>query len=151
MTEQITASAIISFCERLQDESARFYDELATRFPDHRPAFQGYARRCERNKTQIVRTYQETVTDALETGYSFDGLDLKEHTVDLTLPEGVDLVEALDTALELEEMAIAFYEEVAERSESLLATIPRAFQRVAKRRRQRQAELEELRLDVSSL
>ncbi len=143
--QQLTAAAIISFCERLQDDSARFYEELARRFPEHRRAFEGYAQRCERDKTQIQRTYQETVTDALETGYSFEGLNLQEHVVDLSLAPDADLNAAIDVAVALEKKAIAFYEDVARRSQSLLATIPRAFERVAQRRSERLKELEAMR------
>ena len=143
--QQLTAAAIISFCERLQDDSARFYEELARRFPEHRRAFEGYAQRCERDKTQIQRTYQETVTDALETGYSFEGLSLQEYVVDLSLAPDADLNAAIDVAVALEKRAIAFYEDVARRSQSLLATIPRAFERVAQRRSERLKELETMR------
>jgi rubrerythrin len=145
--QQITASIIISFSRRLQEDSARFYEELAERFPDQRRVFEGYARRCERNGTQIVRTYQETITDALEAGFAFEGLSLSEYRIDVELPDEVDLDEAVDRALQLEERAVAFYREVADRSRSLLATIPRAFDRVAKRRGRRIADLKALEED----
>ena len=63
------------------------------------------------------------------------------------MPNGLrlSLAEALGMAIGLEEKAVAFYEEVAERSQSLLATIPGAFRRVAKRRRRRKAALEAMR------
>ena len=143
--QQLTAAAIMSICVKMQDDSAAFYTALAERFPEHRRTFQGYAQRCERNKTQIVRTYQETVTDALETGYSFEGLNLQDYAVDLTLAEGAALADAVERAIALETKAIALYEDVARASESLLATIPRAFERVAERRRQRQEELAGMR------
>jgi hypothetical protein len=142
---QLTASAIITFCAKLQDESASYYADLAERFPEQRRAFQGYAQRCERNKTQIVRTYHETVTDALETGYSFEGLNLQDYAVDLTLADDATLADAVEQAIVLEARAVAFYEDVARSSQSLLATIPRAFERVAQRRRQRQEELAGMR------
>jgi hypothetical protein len=44
----------------------------------------------------------------------------------------------------MEDRACDFYLEVAERSESLLATIPRAFRRVAKKRNKRKARLERM-------
>jgi hypothetical protein len=143
--QQLTAAAIMSFCQRLQDDSAAFYTALAERFPEHRRLFQGYAQRCERNKTQLVRTYQETVTDALETGYSFEGLNLKDYAVDLALADDATLADAVERALALEIKAIAFYDDVARASQSLLATIPRAFDRVAQRRCQRRSELETMR------
>ena len=86
----------------------------------------------------------ETITDALEAGFSFQGLALQNYEVDVTLPEGIGLPQAVEKALALEEKAIAFYQDVAESSESLLATIPRAFRRVAKTRRRRVQKLEAL-------
>jgi len=59
--------------------------------------------------------------------------------------------EALAAAVELEDTAVAFYFEAAERSESLLATVPAAFRRVAKQRAKRKAKLETLqRASMSS-
>ena len=51
-------------------------------------------------------------------------------------------------AIGLEEKANEFYLDVAERSQSLLATIPRAFRRVAKKRNGRRLKLQSL-LDVA--
>ena len=130
----VTASAIISFTQALEDRSAMFYEELAERFPEHQETFERFAKDCGKHKVQITRTYQETITDALEAGFSFVGLKMEDYEVDLTLAESPNLVEALKAAIGLEEQAIAFYEKVADLSESLLATIPRAFRRVAKRR-----------------
>jgi rubrerythrin len=137
----LTASAILSFCQRLEDHSAALYAELATRFPQQRELFEGFAEDCRKHKIQIVRTYQETVTDALETNYSFEGLRLPAEALGVAVGEDSDLNTALSVAIALEEQAIAFYEEVAVRSESLLATIPRAFNRVARRRQRRKESL----------
>jgi hypothetical protein len=143
MSEQpLTASAVISYSQDLEARSARFYRELGARFPAHEATFAGLAQDCEKNSAQIVRTYQETITDALEAGYSFAGLALGDYRVDTALPAGIDLPAALARALVLEERAAAFYQDVAERSESLLATIPRAFRRAARTRRRRQSILE---------
>jgi len=136
MTDQpVTASAVISFTQRLESGSASFYEEMAMRFVEHQETFLGYAKASQKNRLLVTRTYQETVTDALETGYSFEGLRLDDYLADSTAPVGMTLDDALAKALALEEKAVAFYEEVAERSQSLLATIPRAFRRAAKKRR----------------
>jgi hypothetical protein len=93
---------------------------------------------------QVVRTYQETITDALEAGYSFAGLSLRDYETDLMLPDGAGLSQAVEVASALEDRAVAFYLDVAESSESLLATIPRAFRRVARTRSRRKEELASL-------
>ena len=138
----ITASAIISFSTELEARSEAFYQALAARFPEQGTAFRSMAQECAKSSTQVRRTYQETITDALEAGYSFAGLALGDYRVDTALPAGIDLPAALARALVLEERAAAFYQDVAERSESLLATIPRAFRRAARTRRRRQSILE---------
>ena len=141
----VTASAVISFSQELESSSSRFYEELAQRFVECREAFLGFARDGNRNQLQITRTYQETITDALEASFSFQGLRLEDHLIELTIPVDMSLAKALGMAIDLEEKAVAFYEEVAERSRSLLATIPGAFRRVARRRRRRKAALEAMR------
>jgi len=141
----VTASAIISFTERLEDRSSAFYEELADRWVEGKETFLAYAKESKKNKTQVVRTYQETITDALEACFSFEGLDLRDYEVETALAKDASYVEALGVAIELEERACAFYLDVAERSESLLATIPRAFRRVAKKRGKHKLELQSLR------
>ena len=140
----LTASAIISFSTDLEARSAGFYRELAGRYPQHEYTFAGWAEECEKSSTQVIRTYQETITDALEAGFSFSGLSLAAYEVDLDLPAGIGLAQALGKAVALEEQAIAFYQDVAERSDSLLATIPRAFRRAARTRWGRLEKLEAL-------
>ncbi len=140
----LTASAIISFSTDLEARSADFYRALAERYPQYEDAFAGWAEDCGKSSTQVTRTYQETITDALEAGFSFAGLSLAAYEVDLDLPPRIGLDQALAKAIALEEQAIAFYQDVAERSESLLATIPRAFRRAARTRRRRLEKLEAL-------
>jgi len=140
----ITASAIISFSTELEARSEAFYQALAARFPEQGTAFRHMAQECAKSSTQVTRTYQETITDALEAGFSFAGISLAEYEVETELPAEADLPQAVGQALALEETAIAFYEAVAESSESLLATIPRAFRRVAKTRRRRREKLESM-------
>ena len=139
-----TASAVISFTQALEDQSAAFYKALADRFPEHEQTLNRFVRGCAKTKLQVSRTYQETVSDALETGFSFSGLDLGRHKRDWTVPEDATLKEIVETSIRLEQAAIAFYAEAAEQSGSLLATIPRAFKRAAKVRRRRQEKLQTL-------
>lgn len=140
----LTAAAIISFTKELEDKSSTFYDELAERWPEDKEPFQTFSKDGGKNKMWVVRTYQETISDALEANFCFEGLSLEQYDVETTLAEGASYAGALEAAITLEEKACAFYREVAERSESLLATIPMAFKRVAKKRGKRKAKLESL-------
>jgi hypothetical protein len=145
----VTTAAIISFSEALEDSSSTFYAGLAERWPEKAETFLTFVQDGEKNKIQIVRTYQETISDALEASYSFEGLSLADYEVETTLPGDASLVEALERAIALEDQACAFYLDVAERSESLLATIPRAFRRVIKKRGKRKDRLEAMLRDLS--
>ena len=142
---QLTASAIISFAEDLESRSSAFYEKLGERFAQHRDTFMRFARECEKSKALVTRTYRETISDALEAGFAFEGLEPRDYVVDLGLSERASLSGALAISLDLEATAIDFYLQAAERSQSLLATLPRAFARAARRRRRRRDQLESLR------
>jgi len=139
-----TASAVISFAERLEDRSAAFYRDLAERFPQETEVFLSLAKGCEKTKSLVIQTYRETVSDALETGYSFEGLDLADYEIEETLLEDIDYGEALKKATALEGKAADFYQDVAKRSRSLLATIAVSFNNAAKRRKKHKQKLESL-------
>lgn len=139
-----TAAAIISFCEELEDRSSAFYADLAERWAENEETFQTFSKDGGKNKMWVVRTYQETISDALEANFCFEGVALGDYALKTTLAEDASQADALRTAIALEEKACAFYQDVAERSESLLATIPMAFKRVAKKRGKRKAKLESL-------
>ena len=144
--EQLTASAIVRFSAELEADSAAFYEELGRRLPEYEKIFSRFAQACLKTAKQVQRTYQETVTDALETGFAFEGLRMEDYDVNLVLPgfrpdsgrdPGYDRLRALEQAMALETTAGAFYEDVADRSSGLLATIPRAFKRAARTHRLR--------------
>ncbi|MFQ5838286.1 MAG: hypothetical protein ACE5HJ_05835 [Thermoplasmata archaeon] len=137
----VTASAIINFAQKLEDSSMSFYSRLAESFAENKEMFLSFADESKKIKVQVVRTYQETISDALEAGFSFKGLDLSEYAVDVALPEEVSHSDVLKMAVRLEENASKFYTDVADRSRSLLATIPRAFSKAAERRSSRRLVL----------
>jgi hypothetical protein len=140
----LTASGIISFTQRLEDRLTEFYEGLAERFPEQGKAFHTFAKESRKNKKLVVRTYRETITDAFEACFSFAGFDVQAYEVDTTLAPDTGYVQALEKAIELEDLAREFHLEVAERSQSLLATIAMAFERVAKRRSKQRAKLQSL-------
>ncbi len=140
----LTASAVVDFATRLEELSLGFYSRLAERFPEEREMLLSFAEESKKNKVLVIRTYQETITDALEAGFSFKGLDLSQYALDTALPEDIGRGDALQLAIGLEEQSIRFYADVAERSGSLLATIPRAFRQAGQRRRDRQLKLRAL-------
>jgi rubrerythrin len=140
----LTASAIMSFSEKLEDDSSAFYEKLAERFDEDKEEFLGFAKESKKNKTHLVRTYQETITDALEATFSFEGLERPDYDFETALAEETSFKEAIEMALEIEDKASKLYDQIAEQAKSLLATIPRAFSRVAKKRRARKEILQSM-------
>ena len=139
-----TASAIISYSEKLEEESSRFYEKLAEKFSENKELFLGFAQQGRKNKVMITRTYQETISDALEACFSFKGLKLPDHTIQTSATENAGYAGALKTAIELEDKACRFYLDAAECGKTLLATIPRAFKKAAEERNKRRLKLETL-------
>lgn len=148
MTEtQPTASEIISFVEKLEEASATFYEELGKRFEREKETFSAFAKESRNNKTNVMRTYQETITDALEACFCFKGLEIKDYSYQTVLTDTTSFSDAVKTATDLETRAIAFYLEIAKRSMPFLATIPRAFKKVADVREKRKSKLQSMNIE----
>lgn len=139
-----TASEIITFIESLEDKSATFYEKLADRFLNHREAFVSFAKESKRNKVHTVRTYRETISDALEACFSFKHLRLDNYRMNPILTENAKYNNALEKAIHFEENAIQFYCDATECSKPLMATLPRAFRDAAETRCNRKAKLESM-------
>jgi rubrerythrin len=138
----LTASAIMSFSENLENQSAVFYEKLAYKFDEHRDAFLRFSKESKKSKTHLVRTYQETISDALEATFSFEAIELPGIDFDSLLSGETSFNGVIEGAVEIERRASDFYTLVAEESQSLLATIPRAFRRVAQTRNSRRETLQ---------
>lgn len=141
---KLTASSIINFAEKLEDDSAAFYEKLAKKFSANEGTFLSFSQESRKNKVLVVRTYRETITDALEACFCFETLNLDNYKISTKLSESASLSEAVKVASKLEENASKFYSDVAEQSKSLLATIPSAFLRVSEKRKARKQTLESL-------
>ena len=127
----------MSFSERLEEQSAAFYEKLAQQFEEQRETFLRFAKECRKNKIHLVRTYQETISDALEATFSFETLELPQIDFESLMGEDAGFNEVVEGAAAIEIQVSECYDQVAEQAQSLLATIPRAFNRVAKARRSR--------------
>lgn len=143
-----TTSEIVSLASELQEESARLYEGLAARFPALAERFTAFAAEDRKGGLQIVRTYQETISDALEACFCFRGLRLADHRPHAELPGGASLAASLEAAIAFEDGVVALYTLIAARSQALLATIPAAFRRVAAVRQRRLETLRGLRANT---
>lgn len=137
-----TASETLSFIRELEEKAAKFYEDLAQKFPDNGDDFLSFAKENRKYNKQIQMTYQSVITDAIEGCYAFN-LETDNYTFETGLPENAGLADAANKALTIEDKIIGCYNDGAEQSMSLLADVPRNFKIVARKRNNR---LEKLKL-----
>lgn len=138
-----TASATISFAKKLEEDSAKFYEDLSQRYTKDGDVFLSFVKENRKNVVQIERTYYGVITDAIEGCFAFN-LNPDEYTFKTELAENTSYSDALDRAVEMEERIIKFYSDAAEQSKSLMADVPRAFRMIAKKRDSRRPKLRSL-------
>ncbi|MEM3054642.1 MAG: hypothetical protein QXM52_02920 [Candidatus Bathyarchaeia archaeon] len=137
-----TASAVISFLTRLEEETAKFYEELSKKYPEGKEIFQSFSKENEKNKSMIQRVYYGVITDALEACFSFkEGINPQNYVIKTEVAENASFVNVLKSALEIEETIRKAYIDAAELSEGLMADVPQAFRAVAKKRSERVTKL----------
>ncbi len=139
-----TASATISFAKKLEEDSAKFYEDLFQRYAKDEDVLLSFAKENRKNVVQIERTYYGVITDAIEGCFAFN-INPDEYTLKTELAEEASYSEALDKAVGIEERMIKFYSDAAEQSRSLMADIPRAFTLIARKREGRESKLRSLK------
>jgi rubrerythrin len=138
-----TASAAISFAKKLEEDSAKFYEDLSQRYAKDKDVLLSFAKENRKNIVQVERAYYGVITDAIEGCFAFK-INPDEYTFKTELAEGASYSDALEKAVEMEEKIVRFYTDAAEQSKSLMADVPRAFMIVAKKRENREAMLKSL-------
>ena len=138
-----TASAAISFAKKLEDESAKLYEDLSKRYTKDEEVWLSFAKENRKNVVQIERAYYGVITDAIEGCFAFD-IEPAVYLFANTLAENASFYDALAKAIEVEEKIGKFYSDAAEQSKSLLADVPRVFVMIAKKRNDRVAKLRSL-------
>lgn len=138
-----TASSVISFTRRLEEQSARFYEGLSKRYAEGEDIFLSFAQENKKNVVQIERAYYGVITDAIEGCFAFD-MESDAYALETTLAESVSYADARHKAIEIEEKIGGFYSDAAEQSKSLMADIPRVFALIARKRGDRVAKLRSL-------
>jgi len=138
-----TASATISFAKKLEEDSAKFYEDLSQRYAKDVDVLLSFAKENRKNIVQVERAYYGVITDAIEGCFAFN-INPDEYTFKTELAEGASYSDALAKAVGMEEKIIKFYSDAAEQSKSLMADVPRAFILVAKKRDNRRAMLKSL-------
>ncbi len=137
-----TASAAVTFAKKLEDDSRQIYESLSEQSPEWGDVLAAFIRENKRNVGTVDRTYYGVVSDALDTQFAFQGVDTDDYVVKTALPDSPDGI--VDVLVSNEETIIAFYRAAAEASRSLLADVPRTFDRVASKRSRRLDVLRDL-------
>ena len=138
-----TASEVISFTKKLEEDSAEFYKELSQRYVKDEDIFLSFVKENKKNIIQVERAYYGVISDALEGCFSFN-IDPAKYSLKTELGEKASYSEALERAIDIEKIIIKFYSDAAEQSKSYMADVPRAFKMVAKKRGNRQLTLKSL-------
>ena len=138
-----TAAEVISFAKKLEEDSAKFYEDLSRRYAKDEDVWLSFAKENKKNIVQVERAYYGVISDAIEGCFAFN-LNPDDYAFKTELAEGASYAEALEKAMEIEEKVINFYSAAAEQSKSYMADVPRAFMMVAKKRDNRRAKLRSL-------
>ncbi len=138
-----TCSGAISLSRELENESAKFYQELSKRFEKDKDLFLAFAKENAKYVTQIERAYYGVITDAIEGCFAFD-LNPDDYKIKAAPSKGASDSSVLKEALAMEEKILKFYGVAAEQSKHLMADVPRSFTLVAKKRTERMHKLKVL-------
>lgn len=141
-----TASEVISFSKDMEMAGSKFYQDLATAYPEGREKFLDFAKENEKFIKQIERAYYSVISDALEGGFAFD-LDPEAYRLQVGELQSLSTKEKLKMARDLENKTVDFYEDAAEQSMSLMADVPKAFKMVVKKRSRRQEMIKAMEAD----
>jgi rubrerythrin len=138
-----TASEIISLARKLENESAKFYEELSGLNNNDEAIFLSFSSENKKNVTQIERAYYGTISDAIEGRFAFN-LEADEYNFETGISTSSGYAGSLGSAINIENLIIRFYSDAATQSQTLMADMPRIFKLVARRRAERIKKLESL-------
>ena len=136
-----TASAVIRFAVGLEEASAKFYDVAAGKHREGEEVFRSLAAENRKNSILVERAYCEVISDALEAGFSFEGIDVNEDMIENKINEDQCFADIVKMALAAEERIETFYSIAAEQSRTLMADIPKVLFRAAEKRTERKRRL----------
>ena len=137
-----TASAVISFTKELEENSITYYENLIQKYTQDKETFLVFIKENKKYIVLVQRVYQEVITDAIEGCFSFEGLDTDNYIFNQKLSADASYSKVLESAIKMEEKIQKFYLNSAEVSKSLMADIPRLFERIAQKRDKRMMQLE---------
>jgi rubrerythrin len=141
-----TAASVISYISRLEEESAKLYEEAAATHEALKGPFLEFAQENRKHEKNVKRAYYSVISDALETAFSFKGLSADVHIP--LLQENCPVQDLLQASIVMEENIQDFYRRAAQSSKAFLADVPRAMEQVVKKRSKRIEVLKSLLQEV---
>jgi hypothetical protein len=135
-----TASSVINYVSGFETGSADFYNACATNHTEMADVYEPLAKENKKFASRIKKAYYSSVTDALETNFSFEGLQANVVIPDAQAADSEQ--EMLKSCLELEDSVQQFYNQAADISKELLTDVVRVMTRLAKAREKRKSKLE---------
>ncbi len=142
--EIVTASAAVGYIGKVEENSAKLYEELAQKHKEDGETFLSLAKENRRNKKSIEYAYHGVISDKLEACFCFDNLDTDNYSIKTELPGGLSYPDALRKLIDMEEKIQKFLLDAAKQSGSLVPDVSWIFERVGKKRAQRVAKLKSL-------
>jgi hypothetical protein len=142
--EIVTASAAVGYIGKVEENSAKLYENLAQKHADDGETFLFLAKENRQNKKSIEYAYHGVISDKLEACFCFDNLDADNYSIKTELPKGISYPDALRKLIDMEEKIQKFLLDAAKQSGSLLPDVSWIFKRVGKKRTERIAKLRSL-------
>jgi hypothetical protein len=142
--EIVTASAAVSYIGKVEENSAKLYENLAQKHKEDGETFLSLAKENRRNKKSIEFAYHGVISDKLEACFCFENLDTDNYSIKTELPEDIGYSDALSNLLDMEEKIQKFLLDAAKQSGPLVPDVSWIFERVGKKRAQRVAKLRSL-------
>jgi rubrerythrin len=135
--------AILNFAEKVEQEDMEFYRKAssAAAAESHRQLFEMLAGEGKKNLSLVQRTRRENVTEMILEPIR----DFVRDSYQLAMADaqGMDLAAILAAAISLENRAIRYYTDAAERIRAL-PEVSRALKTLAKKRTKRLGQIENL-------
>jgi len=141
--ELITASAVVSYATKLEEESAKLYEEMAQKHPENKDIFLSLAKENKMNKQSIERAYYSVISDKLEACF-IKILNTDNYSIETKLPEKADYPTALSKAVEMEEKIQKFLIDASNAIGALVPDVSWTFSRIGKKREERINKLKSL-------
>jgi len=142
--EIVTASAAVGYIGKVEENSAKLYENLAQKHAEDGETFLSLAKENRRNKKSIEYAYYGIISDKLEACFCFKNLDTDNYSIKTELPEGIGYPDALRKLIDMEEKIQKFLLDAAKQSGSLVPDVSWIFERVGKERTKRIAKLKPL-------